>query len=116
MWVFGGSVRSSCNVGTMFVAAACFVARRITYLSFHLCLSVCALSSPFAPDHGVPVSFSPYPYLFVCCLSWRRCTPYARGGVRGRRGFSFLLLSLLPGWSHTFVGLCCWRGSGERGV
>ena len=69
MWAFGGLVRSSCNVGTTFVAAACSIARRITYLSSHLCLRVCAGSSPFAPYHGVLMSLSPYPYLFVCCLS-----------------------------------------------
>ena len=111
MWAFGGSVRSSCNVGTTFVAAL----RRITYLPSHLCLRVCARSSPVAPYDGVLMSLSPYPHLFVCCLSWRRCTPYARRGVRGL-GPSFLLLSLLPAWSNTFVGLGWWRGSGERGA
>ena len=55
-----------------------------TYLSSHLCLRVCARSSPFAPYHGVLMSLSPYPYLFVCCLSWRRCTPYAKGVCEGR--------------------------------
>ena len=61
----------------------CSVAQHITYLSSHLCLRVCARSSPFAPYHGVLTSLSPYPYLFVCCLSWRRCTPYAKRGVGG---------------------------------
>ena len=110
MWAFGGFVRSSCNVGTTFVAAS----QRITYLPLHLCLRLCAGSSPFVPYHGLLMSLSPYPHLFVSCLSWCRCTPYAKRGMRGR-GPSFLLLSLLPGWSHTFVGLGWWRGSGERG-
>ena len=83
MWAFVGSVRSWCNVGTTFVAAACSVARHITYLSSHLCLRVCARSSPFAPYHGVLMSLSPYVYFFVCYLSWRRCTPYAKKGLRG---------------------------------
>ena len=81
MWAFGGSVRSSCNVGTTFVAAACSVARCVTYLSAHLRLRVCARSSPFAPYHGVFMSLSLY--LSVCCLSWRRCTPYAKGACEG---------------------------------
>ena len=75
MWALNGWVRPPCDVGTTFVAAACSVARHITYLSSHLCLHVCARSSPFAPYHGVLMSHFPYPYLFVCCLSWRRCTP-----------------------------------------
>ena len=83
MWAFGGWVWPPCDVGSTFLAAACSVARHITYLSSHLCLHVCARSSPFAPCHGVLMSLFPYPYLFVCCLSWRRCTPYAKGGVGG---------------------------------
>ena len=84
MWAFGGSVRSLCNVGTTFVAAACSVARRITYQSSHLCLRVWARSSPLAPYHGVLMSLFLYPYLFVCWLWWRRCTPYAKGVCEGR--------------------------------
>ena len=76
-------MRPPCDVGTTSVAAACSVARHITYLSSHLCLHVCARSSPFAPYHGVLMSLFPYPYLFLCCLTWRRCTPYAKGGVGG---------------------------------
>ena len=103
MLAFGASVRSSCNVGTSFVVAS----RRITYLPSLLCLRVCARSSPFAPYHGVLMSLSPYPHLFVCCLSRCRCTPYAKRGMHGR-GPSFYFLSLPPGWSHTFVGLGWW--------
>ena len=62
---------SSCIVGTTFVAAL----QRITYAPSHLCLRVCARSSPFMPYHGVLMSLFPYPQPFVCCLSWRRCTP-----------------------------------------
>ena len=91
---------SSCIVGTTFVAAL----RRITYLSLHLCLCVCARSSPFLPYHGVLMSLFPYPHPFVCCLSWCRSTPYAKRDVRGW-GPSLLFLSLLPGGIHTFVGL-----------
>ena len=109
MWAFGRSVRSSCIVGTTFVAAS----RRIRYLPSHFCLRVCARSSPFAPYHGVLLSLSPYPHLFVCCFSWCCCTPYAKRDVRGW-GPSFLFLSLLPGWSHTFVGLGWWRGPCAR--
>ena len=99
----------SCIVGTTFVAAS----RRITYLPSHLCLRVCARSSPFVPYHGVLMSLFPYPHLFVCCLSWCRCTPYAKRDVRGS-GPSFFFLPLLPGWFHTFVGLGWWRGPGAR--
>ena len=81
MWAFGGPVRSSCNVGTTCVAAVCSVAWCVTYLSAHLCLRVCARSSTFAPYHGVLMSLSLY--LFVCCSSWRRCTPYAKGACEG---------------------------------
>ena len=91
---------SSCIVGTTFVGASW----RITYLPSHLCLRVCARSSPFVPYHGVPMSLFPYPHPFLCCLSWCRCTPYAKRDVRGW-GPSVLFLSLLPGWFHTFVGL-----------
>ena len=100
---------SSCIVGTTFVAAS----RRITYLPLHLCLHVCARSSPFVPYHGVLMSLFPYPHPFVCCLSWCCCTPYAKGDVRGW-GPSFLFVSLLPGWFHTFVGIGWWRGPGAR--
>ena len=57
MWAFGGWARSSCNIlyPRWHVAAAFSVARRITYLSSHLCLRVCALSLPFVPYHGVLV-------------------------------------------------------------
>ena len=51
----GHHVTYCTHVGTMFVAAAFSVARRITYLSSHLCLRECALSSPFVPYHGVLV-------------------------------------------------------------
>ena len=89
MWPFGGSLRSLCNVGTTFVAAACSIARHIAYLSSHLCLLLCVRPSPFAPYHGVLMSLSPYRYLFVCCLSWRRCTPYVKRGVgRGLPSYS----------------------------
>ena len=100
---------SSCIVGTTFVAAS----RRITYLLSHLCLRVCARSSPFVPYHGVLMSLFPYPQPFVCCLLWCRCTPYARRDVRGW-GPSLLFLSLLPGWSDTFVGLSWWCGPDAR--
>ena len=109
MWAFGGSVRSSCIVGTTFIAAS----RRITYLPSHLCLRVCARSSPFVPYHAVLVTLFPYPQPFVCCLLWCHCTPYSKRDVRGW-GPSFLFLSLLPGGSHTFVGLGWWRGPGAR--
>ena len=89
MWAFGGSVRFLCNVGTKFVAAACSVARRITCLSSYLRLRVCARSPPFAPYHGVLTSLSPYPYLFACRLSWRRCTPYAKGACEGGGPLSY---------------------------
>ena len=79
MWAFGGSMRWSCNVGTTFVAAS----PRITYLPSHLCLHVCACSSPFAPYHVVLMSLSPYPHLFLCCLLWCRCTPYAKRACVG---------------------------------
>ena len=59
MWAFGGLVRSPCNIlyprCTMFFAVAFSVARRITYLSSHLCLPVCVRSSPFVQYHGVLV-------------------------------------------------------------
>ena len=60
MWAFGGWARSSCNIlyprwHHLRCAAALSVAWRITYLSSHLCLRVCALSSPFVPYHGVLV-------------------------------------------------------------
>ena len=100
---------SWCIVGTTFVAAL----RRITYLSSHLCLRVCARSSPFVPYHGVLKSLFPYPHPFVCCLSWCRCTPDAKKDVR-RLAPAFLFLSLHPGWFHTFVGLGWWRGPGAR--
>ena len=51
----GHHVTYCTHVGTMFVAAALSIAPRITYLSSHLCLRVCALSSPFVPYHGVLV-------------------------------------------------------------
>ena len=51
MWAFGGLVRSPCNI--LFVVVAFSAARRITYLSSHLCLRVCVRSSPFVPYHGV---------------------------------------------------------------
>ena len=51
----GHHVTYCTHVDTMFVAAAFFVARRITYLSSHLCLHVCALPLPFVPYHGVLV-------------------------------------------------------------
>ena len=70
---------SLCFADTMLVAAS----RRITYLPSHLCLRVCARSSPFVPYHGVLMSLFPYPYPFVCCLSWCRCAPYAKRDVRG---------------------------------
>ena len=53
IWAFSGSARSPCNI--LFVAVAFSVARRITYLSLHLCLRVCVRSSPFVPYHGVLV-------------------------------------------------------------
>ena len=55
--------------------------RCVTYLSAHLCLRVCARSSTFAPYHGVLMFLSLY--LFVCCLLWRQCTPYANGACEG---------------------------------
>ena len=59
MWAFSGWARSSCNIlypRWHHVLCGCFsVARRITYLSSHLCLRVCAFPSPFVPYHGVLV-------------------------------------------------------------
>ena len=57
MWAFGGWARSSCNIlYPRWHHVRCrwvLVARHKTYLSSHLCLRVCALSSPFVPYHGV---------------------------------------------------------------
>ena len=83
MCAFGGLVRSSCNVGTMFIAATCLVARRITYLSLHLCLRVCARSSPCAPYHGVvmclPVPI-PFRVLLVVAPLYSVCKRACEGG------------------------------------
>ena len=59
MWAFGGwyghHVTYCTHVGTKIVAAAFSVVRRVTYLCLHLCLRVCARSSPCVPSHGVLV-------------------------------------------------------------
>ena len=83
MWAFGGSVRSSCNVGTMFVAAACSVARPIKYLSSHLCLRLYARSSPSAPYHGVLMSLPipiPFCMLLVVAPLYSLCKRACEGG------------------------------------
>ena len=38
---------------------------------------------PLVPYHGLLMSLFPYRHPFVCCLSWCRCTPYAKKDVRG---------------------------------
>ena len=80
---YGGLVRSSCNVGTMFVAAACSVAWRITYLSSHLCLRVCARSPPFGPYYGVLMSLPvpiPFRVLLVVAPLYSLCKRACQGG------------------------------------
>ena len=111
-WVYVGLRRLGAVVVHRWHHFRCGVAAyNIPAFAPHLCLRVCARSSPFAPYHGVLMSLSPY--LLVCCLSWCRCTPYAKREVCGW-GPYFLFLPLLPGWSHTFVGLGWWRGRDAR--
>ena len=105
MWAFGGSLQSSCNVGTLFVAAS----RRITYLLSLLCLRVCARSSLFAPYHGVLMSLSPYPHLFVCCLS----LPMQKGACVGGGPLSFSSPCSLVGPTPLLVSV---GGAGRASV
>ena len=92
---------SSCIVGTTFVAAS----RRITYLPSHLCLRVCARSSPFVPYHGVLMSLFPYPPPFVCCLSWCRCTSYAKETCVGGGPLSYSSRCSLVGPTPSLVSV-----------
>ena len=92
---------SSCIVNTTFVAAS----RRITYLPSHLCLQVCARSSPFVPYHGVLMSFFPYPPPFVCCLSWCRCTLYAKETCVGGGPLSYSSPCSLVGPTPSLVSV-----------
>ena len=84
------------------VAAYNIPAFALVSTSVRTLLPLCAI--PWCAYVSLPVP-TPFRVLYVLVPLYYLCK---------KRGPSFLFLSLLPGWFHTFVGLGWWHGPGAR--
>ena len=91
-------MRASLRRGAVYVILASGMVPHTSLVTFVRCSSrvrgvVC----------NILARLSPYPYLVVCCLSWRRCTPFTNERVGAGAVPPTLLFGLVL--VHTFVGV-----------